>query len=339
MVRIEAERLMPISLKNLNFLKFFSSTPFKLIVALTVIGGLIYSNKLNLSSIPQLETRWPWLLLGFCLTIPPVVIVTYRFKIILLSQGIVVPFPVALRWTMIGSFFDLMMPSSNGGDVVKAAYVTKHVGPGFRLSGIMAVGFDRIIGVLGLFILACLASVFGWSYLGAIGSKNEIIGFSFLMGFGPLVFFRILGSNTIFHNKRINSFLSSNKVGQRILQLIGTFNALRKSPKLLLGSIGLSLLNHLFWCFSLLAISYSLGQNINVLEGLVVFPIAIFCGVFGIAGGFGIGTFAFEYILSTTLAINNGALIGLIFQFFGVLSRLFGLPFYLMNKNSMPNEK
>jgi hypothetical protein len=116
------------------------------------------------------------------------------------------------------------------------------------------------------------------------------------------------------------------------LQLIGSFNALRKNPKYFLGSIALSVLNHLFWCFSLLAISCSLGQEINPIKGLVVFPIAIFCGVFGVAGGFGIGTFAFEYILSKALLISNGALIGLVFQTFGVLSRLLGLPFYLVNK-------
>lgn len=330
---------MALNLRNWMSLKFLSSTPFKLLVALGVIGALIHFNKLNLSSLPNLETRWPWLLLAFCLTIPPFFIVAYRFLIILSSQNISVPYRVALRWTMIGAFFDLMMPSSNGGDVIKGAYVTKFVGPGSRLSGIMAVGFDRVIGLLGLFILACLASIFGWSYLGDIGSKKEIVGFSFLLGFGPLVFFRVLGSNTIYRSKRINRFLSANTFGQRVLQLIGSFNALRKNPKYFLGSIALSVLNHLFWCFSLLAISYSLGQEINPIKGLVVFPIAIFCGIFGFAGGFGIGTFAFEYVLSETLLISNGALIGLVFQFFGMLSRLFGLPFYLANKGSAPNSR
>jgi uncharacterized protein (TIRG00374 family) len=327
---------MALSLQNWRSLRFLSSTPFKLIVAFGIIGALIYSNKLNLSSVPILETRWPWLLLAFCLTIPPFFIVAFRFLIILSSQNIVVPYHVALRWTMIGAFFDLMMPSSNGGDVIKGGYVAKFVGPGFRLSGIMAVGFDRVIGLLGLFILACLASILGWSYLEDLGSKREIVGFSFLLGFGPLVCFRILGSNTIYHSKRINRFLSSNKLGQRVLQLIGSFNALRKNPKYFLSAIALSVLNHLFWCFSLLAISYSLGQEINPVKGLVVFPIAIFCGIFGFAGGFGVGTFAFEYILSKALLINNGALIGLVFQFFGVLSRLLGLPFYLANKASVP---
>lgn len=327
------------NLRNWGYLKVLSSTPFKLLVALGVIGALIHFNKLNLSSVPNLETRWPWLLLAFCLTIPPFFIVAYRFRIILSSQNISVPYYVALRWTMIGAFFDLMMPSSNGGDVIKGAYVTNFVGPGSRLSGIMAVGFDRVIGLLGLFILACLASVLGWTYLGDIGSKKEIIGFSFFLGFGPLVFFRVLGSNTVYRSKRINRFLSSNKFGQRVLQLIGSFNALRKNPKYFFSSIALSVLNHLFWCFSLLAISYSLGQEINPIKGLVVFPIAIFCGIFGFAGGFGIGTFAFEYVLSETLLISNGALIGLVFQFFGMLSRLLGLPFYLANKGSKPNNR
>ncbi|BEI34792.1 hypothetical protein PHIN6_03100 [Polynucleobacter sp. HIN6] len=310
-----------------------------MLVALSVIGILFYSNKLDFSSVTNLETRWPWLLLGFCLTIPPFFIVSYRFLIILSSQNIFVPYHVALRWTMIGSFFDLMMPSSNGGDIIKGVYVAKSVEPGSKFSGILAVGFDRVIGILGLFILACLASILGWSYLGDIGFQKEIVGLSFLLGIGPLILFRLLGSNIIYHNKKINYYLPKSRIGFRILQLIGSFNTLRKTPKFFFTSIALSILNHLFWCFSLLVISYSLGQEINPIKGLIVFPIAIFCGIFGFAGGFGIGTFAFEFILSKTLSIDDGALIGLIFQFFGMFSRLLGLPFYLINKSRIKQTK
>lgn len=317
-------------------IKEFKSIHFKLIVAASVIVGLIYFNKLNFASVPILEARWPWLLFAFFLTLPPFLIVSCRFRIVLSSQNIAVPYSLALKWTMIGSFFDLIMPSSNGGDLIKSAYVTNYVGAGLRMSGIMAVAFDRVIGLLGLFLLTSLISILGWPYMGDIGSKNEIIGFSLLMGLGPLIFFRILGSNAIYRNPKIICFLSSNKIGQRVLQFIGSFNALRKHPKFLVIAIALSILNHIFWCISLLAISYSLGQEIDPLKGLIVFPVVIFCGVFGVAGGFGVGTLAFQYILSKTLLIDNGAVIGIIFQTLGLLSRLFGLPFYLLNKSSFP---
>jgi hypothetical protein len=51
--------------------------------------------------------------------------------------------------------------------------------------------------------------------------------------------------------------------------------------------------------------------------------------VFGVAGGFGVGTAAFDLILSQLLEIGNGALIGLLFQTLSGVAKLSGLPFYL----------
>ena len=106
---------------------------------------------------------------------------------------------------------------------------------------------------------------------------------------------------------------------------------MRENPKILFSALGLSLLNHVFWCTSLLFIAIAIGNVVSPLKGFVVFPLAIFGGVFGVAGGFGFGTAAFDFLLSNLLAIQNGALIGLIFQVIGALSRLLGLPFYLMD--------
>ncbi|MGZ8144927.1 MAG: hypothetical protein ACXWTG_12260, partial [Methylosarcina sp.] len=97
----------------------------------------------------------------------------------------------------------------------------------------------------------------------------------------------------------------------------------------LFETLGLSMLNHVFWCTALLFIAIAVGNVVPPMKGFIVFPLAIFGGVFGVAGGFGIGTAAFDFLLSHLLLIQNGALIGLLFQMIGVLSRLTGLPFYL----------
>jgi hypothetical protein len=81
--------------------------------------------------------------------------------VLLYSQGIEVSTRQAVRWTM-GIFFDLAVPSSNGGDLVKAGYVAKYVGAGRRARAVMAVAFDRMLGLMVLFLLAFLVRVLGW---------------------------------------------------------------------------------------------------------------------------------------------------------------------------------
>jgi uncharacterized protein (TIRG00374 family) len=309
--------------------KIISSIWFKLLIAFLIIGLLIHFNRIDISVIIKLTKTWPWLLGAFLLTLPPFWIVSYRFKVILSSQGIHVSRSQALRWTMIGSFFDLAMPSSNGGDFVKAGYVAEHVGAGLRTRAVMAVAIDRIIGLLGLFLLAAIVSVIGWNLLVDLPSRFLVVGLSFLAGVGPLIFLRIAGARRLYNNNRINRWLTAHSWGLRLKQMIGSFNALRENPRALIASLILSVFNHIFWCTALLFIAYAVGDTINPLKGFIVFPLAIFGGIFGVAGGFGLGTAAFDFLLSHLLLIQNGAVIGLLFQIIGAFSRLLGLPYFL----------
>ena len=319
------------------FSRTIKSVWFKLVVAAGIIGLLTYFNRIDVGVLASLSETWPWLAAAFLLTLPPFLIVSYRFKVMLSTQGINVSFRQALRWTMVGAFLALAMPSSNGGDLIKAGYVVEYVGLGLRTRAVMAVAFDRVIGLLGLFLLAAAVSIIGWNVLNDLPSRDLVVGMSFVAGIGPLIVFRVAGARRLYKNSQINRWLLAHSWGLRLKQMIGSFNALRENPKVLFSALGLSMLNHIFWCTSLLFIAIAVGNAVSPLKGFIVFPLAIFGGIFGVAGGFGFGTAAFDFFLSHLLLIQNGALIGLLFQVFGALSRLLGMPFYLAITHTQNN--
>lgn len=314
--------------------RIFGSFWFKLAVALAVLALLVRFNRLDLAALRTLGDTWPWLLLAFCLMLPPFAIVSHRFRLVLRSQGIDVSEATAVRWTMIGSFFDLAMPSSNGGDVIKAGYVMKHVGPGTRTRAVMAVAFDRVIGLLGLFCLAAVAGTIGWSVVRELPGAGLVLAASFAASLGVLVVFRVLGARRLYTHPSLVRRLESGQWGLRLKQLIAAFNNLRERPRYLLMALGLSMLNHVFWCASLLCIARALGHVVRPVEGFVVFPMAIFGNVFGVAGGFGLGTAVFDLFLSQVLGIRNGAVVGLLFQSLNAATRLLGLPFYVLSERT-----
>ena len=92
----------------------------KLAIALGAMGLLICFNRLDVSMFTNLSEGWPWLLAAVAIWLPTYGLVSLRFYEVLRMQGLQVSFAQALRWTMVGSFFDLCMPSSSGGDIVKA---------------------------------------------------------------------------------------------------------------------------------------------------------------------------------------------------------------------------
>jgi len=310
-------------------MSLLSSRWVKITVAAVIVALLVYYNRIDGNALINLRQTWPWLLAALTLMLPPYLIVSYRFGIILKSQGFKIGFNQAVRWTMIGSFFDLAMPSSSGGDLIKAGMVARHVGTGLRTRAVMAVAFDRFSGLLGLFLLALISSQLGWDVLRNMPSRRLVFIILLFSSVGAILALRIMGSRRLLHNQTINRLLTKNAMGLRIRQFITSFNCIRERPLLMLGALVLSVVNHVFWCASLFSIANAIGCIIDPVKGFVVFPLAIFSNIFGVAGGFGIGTLGFDILLSQLLGIDNGALIGLLFQSLGALSRLIGLPYYL----------
>jgi len=315
------------------WLRRFPSTWLKVAVAVGVVALLVHFNRVDASVLAGLVRTWPWLLGALFLMLPPFLLVSLRFKLILASQGIHASLSQAVRWTMIGAFFDLAMPSSCGGDLVKMGYLVKHAEAGQGTRAIMTVAFDRLLGMLGLFLLAFAAGSFGWATLKEMPGRGMVVSITFVASLGTLAFLRLSGSRRLHRNATLDRFLSRSIWGVHLKQLITSFNALRERPGSFFLALGLSVLNHVFWCASLFCITRVLGDTVAPTKGFVVFPLALFGNLFGIAGGFGVGTAGFDLIFSQFLAVGNGALVGLLFQTLAAVVRLAGLPFYLF---SMP---
>lgn len=317
-----------------SWLSVLSSPWLKAGFALVVIMALVHFNRIEASSFESLRNTWVWLLVALILMMPPYVIVSYRFYLILRNQGIECELPLAVRWTMIGSFFDVVMPSNSGGDIVKAGYVLKKVGPGLRTKSMMAIAFDRVLGVIGLFLLASISCVLGWGTIQSLPGSRDLLLLIALLSVFPLVAFRLLGARRLYSSNRFKKLMESLPAGARILHMIGCFNSLREEPRVMLLVLGLSVLNHIFWCAALFCIVMAFSQPVGIVEGFIVFPMAIFSNIFGFAGGFGVGTAAFDVIFAKLLDIQVGASIGITFQMLSAVSRLSGLPYYLLDNKA-----
>jgi len=311
------------------WLRVLKSPWTKVALAAGVIVALVAFNRIDLQTFAGLSHTWGWLVLAFALMLPTYAIVSYRFWRVLANQGIHVSVAQAMRWTMIGSFFDIAMPSNSGGDVIKAGYLVRHVGPGQRTTAVMAVAFDRVLGLLGLFLLAGTTSLAGWNVVRTMPGSTKVMVFLIFVSLGALLFFRVLGARRLANHVRLRRFVERLPAGVRIYSVIGSFNLLREKPADFFLVLGLSMLNHALWCASLLCITAAFSQSVGVIQGFTVFPLAIFSNVFGFAGGFGVGTAAFDLIFAQLLNVQVGAAIGLTFQMLSGLSRLTGLPFYI----------
>jgi uncharacterized membrane protein YbhN (UPF0104 family) len=96
-----------------------------------------------------------WIALGLILLLIQTVFLSARWRQIIIRCGPVLPLPQALRFTMIGTFFNQTLPSSVGGDAVRIWLLRKQTN--WRVAA-YSVFLDRVIGVvvLATLVIACL---------------------------------------------------------------------------------------------------------------------------------------------------------------------------------------
>lgn len=85
----------------------------------------------------------------------------------LLVRALELPFRLreAMQLGLIGTLFNIVLPGAVGGDLVKAAYIARQQ---HRKGRAMAsVAIDRVVGVIGLFVLAAVTGAATWGSLNA----------------------------------------------------------------------------------------------------------------------------------------------------------------------------
>lgn len=80
------------------------------------------------------------------------IIIGFRWWLLLRTQSVFIGFWAAVRLYFLGWFYNNFMPSSVGGDLVRAWYVTKHTSKTFE--GVLSVFVDRIVGLVSTLLIA-----------------------------------------------------------------------------------------------------------------------------------------------------------------------------------------
>lgn len=84
-------------------------------------------------------------------------VIAVRWWLLLRAQSIHIGITATFRLHFLGLFYNNVMPSSVGGDLIKAWYVTKHTER--RVEGALSVLIDRVVGLGGMVLMAVVAYV------------------------------------------------------------------------------------------------------------------------------------------------------------------------------------
>ena len=108
------------------------------------------------------DLEWGWLPLIYALFLLNTALSSWKWQLLLQADGVQVPLRSLLGSYLIGTFFNLFLPSSIGGDSYRVVDASRHGGAAKSFASVFA---DRLTGFLALAIWGLVFSAIGWSRL------------------------------------------------------------------------------------------------------------------------------------------------------------------------------
>jgi len=231
-----------------------------------------------------------------------------RWYLLLRGSGFSPGWFRTIQLQLIGFFFNAAMPGAIGGDLIKVVYIVRDQS-GRKTAAALTILLDRAVGLMGLFTIAAVSSLFFLNELISNPVTSSLttlllIAVSGMVGFVAIVFIPFKEGKDPVHrllSMRIFAF-------RFVLRVYEALRAYRSAPGALIGawliSILLQLGNMLFYWYVTTLIT---GQTPGLGSYSVVFPFASLATAIPLApGGLGVGHVAFEKLYGV-IGLSGGA--------------------------------
>ncbi|MFO1021375.1 MAG: lysylphosphatidylglycerol synthase transmembrane domain-containing protein [Planctomycetales bacterium] len=314
----------------------------KWVVALGLIAGLIYFNRKDISDFRNLEKDWGYLGIGFVLCL--VATLSTFFRWYLLVRALDFPFRVwdAIRLGFMGTLFIYAGPGLVGGDLFKAVFLAREH-PGRRAVAASTVFLDRLLGMLALFNLGAIASLFV-----PFQNSPEQIAIRTILWTGSvagMLGIALLLQPWFTHLKWIQSLGRIPKLGPIFISLLNGLVLYQSRVSVIVIVVIMGIFNHVanFTGMYCCALALNLGDRApNLWTHYYLMPAAAFAGLLPTPGGIGPQEWMIQHLYGIQPgaagamgAASAGFFAALAFRMLNVAIALIGVPFYLLSRKEV----
>ncbi len=224
----------------------------------------------------------------------------------------------------IGLFFNLFLPTSTGGDIVKTWFLFK--GTDQKAKVVASVVADRLCGFISIVLVATVAFIFGYRLL----KDNSLF---LLIGKLATISF---GTTFILINERLYSFFCQvfrrfPAIEEKLMSFHYAIALLKDKPLALLSTVGLSCFSQLLLSISFYFVAKALHQDIPYIYFLIFCPLICVVASLPSIGGLGVRDLGTAYLFAKVgMKTGTAVSMSLINFSFMVLVGLIGGVFYVI---------
>jgi len=207
--------------------------------------------------------------------------------------GAATEYRTALRLTLLGVFFNLVVPGLTGGDVVKAGLAAKEH-PENRSAAVMAVGLDRLIG---FFTLLWIAAITAWVLRDRLGDLLVPLVAASLLSTASMLVLGVPRLRDALGAQRVLAWIPAKLAG-----IVESLKEIADRPLEVLVAVILSVVNHACIGLAVFAVARGIGEVgadtgfVGCLSATVV--ASAVSAIPLVPGGWGVGEEAYGYMFA-----------------------------------------
>jgi uncharacterized membrane protein YbhN (UPF0104 family) len=269
----------------------------------------------------------------------PVLLGTARWWLLMRGAGLKCGYFHAMRLQLVGFFFNTAMPGAIGGDIIKAIYIMREQSPGGgKTPAMLSVLLDRIVGLIGLFVMGGVAVAFSYEQLIANPITAQLMSGLALVVSCSAIFLGLVFVSYPDGRDPFKKILSLKIPGFSVLH--GIYEALRSyraKPLILISTIVISVFIQVIFLFFMGFIGRIMYGSDAFDQALLapIFPFGILITAIPLApGGLGVGHAAFDKLF-TMVGLPGGANVFNAYVLSQLLLNLFGIIPYLSMKTAI----
>ncbi len=276
-----------------------------------------------LRAIASVDVRW--LAAAFLLHLAGYLFSAWRWQGLLAARGRSHGIVRLSEAILVGTFFNFFLPTTIGGDLVRAAEEAE-LSKRSLAESLGVVTMDRLAGVVALLLLALAASAFGLES----SSRDTLFWGSLVLGVVALGILGLLAGAGLLEKILPRVPHPLDRPLSRISRLLAVFRSLLSTPGVAARAVAISLVFHLNVILHYVFIARALGIGTPALQFFIIVPVVLFIlqiplslnGIGYREGGFslmlaGVGVGADRAValawLDLAMALTLGVLGGLVF--------------------------
>src|SRR5881392_844738 len=280
-------------------------TLFQLAVTIAVLYWVYHDPEKRAQMVEALRNaQYHWVAIGILAYVLVEIAAAFRWHVLLKVQGIHLSLPRLSGLFLIGIFYNQFLPGGTGGDIIKSYLLLKET-PERKAGALLAVVFDRLIGLVALVVLTVALVGLRYQWITQTPETRHLVWLLILLLGVSLA---SLFASFIISGFNLFDALPHKFPGRdKLIEIAAAYHLYARHWFATLTAFGASLIAHLATFTTFLCAAYALRADVPVTNFFAVMPIERTISALPISfAGVGLREKVLQTMLHQVCGVNEG---------------------------------